>query len=320
MVSDTALIVGHQQAARAVRDRVERYAKLAWAGMAAHRDADVDRLVEMLVPQVLAGQRQIANLTDAYIATLAGTAPVGVDPELVTGSAVRIGAEPEEVYRRPAGTVYGALAEGKAYDLAVAQGGRRLMSLVGTDLQLAMRAQEQQSFSGTGFDFYGRVLTGSENCALCVVASTQRYLVGTLKPIHPGCDCSSCARTADSDPGQVLNRRVLDSLHDDIEAELKTRDPEARDLGLGKTGSDGAPISDFTDLIIVNDHSELGPTLGWRADKFTGPPQTPRSKPTGFDAMTVSQIQTQIRILEGLRDTDYKTTQLARLRARLAEL
>jgi hypothetical protein len=269
--TDVAQILAYQQAVRQVRDRVVLFAKTAWRGLSSHRDADIDRLVELIVPQVLAGQQRVASLTDAYIAALAGTTPVGVDIPTVTGAAPRLGAAPREVYRRPAATVYKKLATGGTYDTAVEAGDKRLVSLVKTDLQLAIRAQEQQTFPGTGFDFYRRTLTGLENCALCVIASTQRYTVGDLKPIHPGCDCGCAPVSASRDPGQVLNRQLLDALHDSIEVELKQRDPQGRDLGLGKTDAKGVPIADFTDLIVVREHGEYGPTLTWRADRFTGP-------------------------------------------------
>lgn len=44
------------------------------------------------------------------------------------------------------------------------------------------------------------------------------------------------------------------------------------------------------------------------------------TQPLGFDAMTVSQIQNQINITEGLKESDWRTAQMKRLRARLAEL
>lgn len=43
-------------------------------------------------------------------------------------------------------------------------------------------------------------------------------------------------------------------------------------------------------------------------------------RPAGFDAMSRQQIEKQISILEGLKDSDYKAAQLSKLRARLADL
>ena len=255
-----------------VRSRVESYAQLAWVGLGSYRDADIDRLVGLIVPKVLAGQRQIANLTDGYLAALGG-ARAGVEPKLVTGAAVRNGAEPEDVYRRPAKTLYTKLSEGMAYSNAEAEGFRRLQSLVSTDMQLAMRAQEDRSLRAGGWKFFKRVLTGSENCAKCAIASTQRYRVGNLKPIHPGCDCTCEPLKTMTDPGQVIDENLLESIHELVGNELgldeNTVDRGARDLGLGKTDAKGNAISDYTDLIVTRNHGEYGPTLTWRKDKFT---------------------------------------------------
>lgn len=271
MASQADVVRNYQAAASRVRNRVEAYARTAWRSLGSYRDADIDRLVELIVPQILAGQRQIAALNDTYLATLARSAPIGVDLAAVTGAAVRGGAEPADVYRRPAVTVYTALASGVPVAEAIARGGRRLTSLVSTDMQLAARAQQQQTMTAGGFTYYERVLTGAEDCALCAIASTQRYLVGDLMPIHPGCDCDVAPIVADADPGRVINAERLEAVHDSIATEIGQRDRGARDLGLGKTDSAGNPLSDFTDLIVTREHGEYGPTLTWRADQFTGP-------------------------------------------------
>ena len=54
------------------------------------------------------------------------------------------------------------------------------------------------------------------------------------------------------------------------------------------------------------------------SDKGRSPSQSKRTD--GFNAMTRQQVEKQISILEGLKDSDYRTSQLAKLRARLAAL
>lgn len=269
--TDLQLILGHQRATRQVRDRIENYVRTIWTNLGSYRDQDIDRMVRMVVPMVEAGQLQIANLTDSYLSRLAGTTGRGADGDPVTGGAVRTGTVPDEVYRRPAVQTYTALSQGSTFEQAVGLGLQRIVSLAVTDLQLAKRAQEQVTMTNFGFEYYRRVLTGLENCAKCAIASTQRYRVGDLKPIHPGCDCDVAPEVAGSDPGQVLNGRLLESLHDQIYTEIGQRDRGALDLGLGKTDSQGRPLSDFTELVVVHQHGEYGPTLAWRGDHFTGP-------------------------------------------------
>lgn len=263
--SDAQIIRSHQAQVRQVRERVLLFARTAWAALGSYRDADIDRLVSWVVPQVLAGERRIAQLTDAYLSTLVGMPPVGVDPTAVSGIALR-GVDPREVYQRPGKSVWIALANGATVTAAAQEGLARLLSIASTDLQLAKRVQEQQTLSTHGFRYYRRVLTGTENCALCIVASTQRYRVGSLNPVHPGCDCDVAQVTAASDPGQVLNGELLDALHEQVGLAFGTNDRGARIITDQATGHQ----LDYKD-ILVRHHGEYGPTLTWRKQRFTGP-------------------------------------------------
>lgn len=259
------VVAGYQTATEIVRDRVMLYAKQMWALSPSLRDADVDRLVARIVPVVQAGQIQIARLTDAYIAQSARLAGVSAVSNVGLGVGVvnYRGVPATEVYRRPAVETYTALSKGKPYADAAASGASRLLSIVSTDLQQSKNRQAQRSFASSGFEYTIRVLTGKENCALCVIASTQRYRKGYLMPIHPGCDCGQRGVKAGADPGQVINPDLLEATHAQIATKLNGS--EGGEIGQGN------PISDYLDLIVTNEHGELGPTLGWRSDHFTGP-------------------------------------------------
>lgn len=252
MATPEQLAKAHQAAIKAVRSKVEQFTKTAWAGTREYRTADIDRIVAQIVPVVLAGQRQAAGITDAYIATVVGGRRAGV----AAGIGSR-GVAPEEVYRRPAISVYDTLAKGGSFADAVAAGGRRLQSLAGTDIQLASRAQAQASMITNNVVAYSRQLSGAENCALCEVAATQRYFTEDLMPIHPGCDCVVAPIKGDSDPGQIINAERLEEIHSSVE-------PFAGGYDRGGRSPDYRQI-------MVRDHGEYGPTLTWRSDKFTGP-------------------------------------------------
>lgn len=259
----------YQRAVEQVRNRLLMVADRLWFGMGSYRDGDIDRLVALIAPHVQAGQIQVANLTEAYFQRVGAKA--GIDVTYVTGGR---GVPVDDVYRRPAVSLYTALSEGAPMALAVEEGGHRLASLISTDLQMAKVRQAQRSLSSAGITAFMRVLTGNENCALCTIASTQRYWTKDLSPIHPGCDCSVDVLPNNFDPEeQIINNDLLEMTHAAIEQKLGGSDRGARELGLGKADSQGRPVSDYTDLIVTRTHGEYGPTLAWRDEKFTSKAQ-----------------------------------------------
>lgn len=238
-----------------VRERVLAFSSAFWDGLGSYRDADVERLIQVLVPRVQAGQIQVAQLTSAYLAGVAGESAALVDTSEVTNGR---GVDPAEVYRRPAVTVYSELAAGTPFTDAVAAGAVRLASLVGMDMQMSKVRQARRSLERSGAKFYRRVLTGNENCAMCVIASTQRYSTGDLMPIHPGCDCGVKPLRNGEDAPQTIDVALLESTHEHVADIAGIADRSGR-----------AP--DYRKLIVTHDHGEQGPSLRWLSDKFTGP-------------------------------------------------
>ena len=265
------LTAAHQTTTTQIRDRTIALTAARWDASPSYRDADIDRLIAQILPQVQAGQMATATLTNAYIgqaALVAGTtAGATVDREMILGYR---GTPSAEVYRRGAVTLYTALSNGSPFDAAIAYGLDRMLTIVATELQQAKNRQAQRALEASGFYGYRRVLTGLENCALCAIASTQKYSKHELMPIHPGCDCGVQPVKESDGPGTILDPDLLERTHALIDQKLGgPSDRGARDLGIEKTSSAGNPLSDYTDLVVVNDHGELGPTLAWRSDKFT---------------------------------------------------
>lgn len=230
-----------------IRDFTTRSLVGVWGGLGSWRDADVARFTRVAVPKVQAAQIATARATASH---LGGT--VARD-EVLTARKV----DPKVEYLRPAKVVWKALASGAPIVEAVAAGTVRLNSLISTDLQLAKTTQARRSLEANGFEYFRRVLTGAENCALCSIASTQRYFVRDLMPIHPGCDCGVEGVGADFDPGQVLDRAALEESH--------ARVGEIAEIDRGGRNPD------YRQLIIDREHGEIGPLLTWRSDHFTGP-------------------------------------------------
>jgi hypothetical protein len=255
-------IVSYQDHTAAIRSRVETYARTLWGSLGSWRDADIARMVAQIVPVVNGAQMQMVALTDAYLNAVAIAAGLpmptaATTARAVTGTATR-GVDPREVYRRPGVTVWTALSEGKPLSEAVDAGLARLLNLAGTDLQLAKTRTSLNRLRGDrGTVGYRRVLTGKEDCAMCVIASTQRYHREDLMPIHPGCDCDVAPIRGNVDPGQVIDPDRLEALHQSVADQFGRSDRGGRDI-------------DYR-LIEVREHGELGPVLTWRGQHFDGP-------------------------------------------------
>jgi hypothetical protein len=265
---------------RLVRNAGE-FARRIYSGLGSWRDEDVERYRSLVNPTVDGLKIQAARVQAAYyqqMAQLAGQdfQAVPVPPRDLTDTVLRNGADPVEVYRRPFVSTYTAISEGKSITEAVLAGAARAFSIASTDVQLAGRyAGLQQRGRNDNIVGYRRVLSGAENCALCAIASTQRYRKNNLKPIHPGCDCGEEPIYGDFDPGQVIDQDTLDAVREGVLNELGVFDAGARSAGLNKVTASGQPISDWTEIIVTREHGEYGPTIAWRNQKFTGPSDLP---------------------------------------------
>lgn len=255
------------------------------------RDADADTFVAAAVPMVSGAQQAMALMTDSYLAALLAdllgeaVQPVGVE----LAESLR-GVSMAEVYRRPFIQIWTDLAGGALLRAAIEAARRRATGLAGTDLQLAKTHSSREVLRRHGGDRivgYRRVLTGAENCAMCVLASTQRYHVGDLLPIHPACDCGVAPIVGDQDPGQIINSVIvtegaqavgrtsggvnvfsddnlvnvgdlLEPLHEEIQKRFGISDRGGRTI-------------DYRKILTVHEHGEIGPVLAIKGQHFTGP-------------------------------------------------
>lgn len=240
----------------AIRRQLQSFGDALWQALPDYRDENIDMLVQAIVPRVKAGQIQIANLTVAYVKqtlmAMGVKAPVtGVDEAAITSLR---GVDPQEVYRRPAVSVYTALSQGKPLDQAVKEGGLRLYQLIGGDMQLAKTRQAHRSMRRArvgGVQFYRRILTGRENCGLCVVASTQHYRVDHVMPIHPGCDCDFGPLPPGTGEEWVIDPDTLEQVHSAVEERYGESDR-------------GARSPDYSKMIMTTTHGEYGPVISWK--------------------------------------------------------
>lgn len=242
----------------AIRQQITAFGQAYWDSLPHYRASAVEDMIQAITPRVTAGQLRIADLTRAYLAQCArelGWKVVlpSIDQDEIRGAR---GVDPRVVYRRPAVDVYTALAAGKPLPQAAAEGRLRLTQLIGGDMQLAKVHASRQSMRGYPEEgqFYRRVLTGRENCALCVVASTQRYFRGDLLPIHPGCDCDVQPLPPGLAVNQVIDEGLLEQVHQITADRLGVSDR-------------GGRTPDYRKLLTVSEHGEYGPTLSWSQPK-----------------------------------------------------
>ncbi|ABD58220.1 hypothetical protein PBI_PMC_4 [Mycobacterium phage PMC] len=234
-----------------LRRRLLEYVSAAWTSVTLS-DSGLQELTSSVAPVVQAAQESMAAMTSVYIAEVTQQSPV----QAVEVSKIR-GVSSENVYARPVITARTALSEGKSVAAALRAGQRRIENLAGTDLQLAKTHQARASFARSGVQFYRRVLTGNENCALCVIASTMRYRKNSLMPIHPGCDCDIDVIPPGMD-FDTISTELLNETHDQVKAFADIADRGGRAV-------------DYRKLIVTREHGEVGPVLAWRDQKFSGP-------------------------------------------------
>ena len=253
-----SLTEAYDSQVHAIRQQITAFGQAYWDSLPHYRASAVEDMIQAITPRVTAGQLRIADLTRAYLAQCArelGWKVVlpSIDQDEIRGAR---GVDPRVVYRRPAVDVYTALAAGKPLPQAAAEGRLRLTQLIGGDMQLAKVHASRQSMRGYPAEgqFYRRVLTGRENCALCVVASTQRYYRGDLLPIHPGCDCDVQPLPPGLAVKQVIDEDLLEQVHQITADRLGVSDR-------------GGRTPDYRKLLTVSEHGEYGPTLSWAQPK-----------------------------------------------------
>lgn len=254
----------------AIRQQITAFGQAYWDSLPHYRASAVEDMIQAITPRVTAGQLRIADLTRAYLAQCArelGWKVIlpPIDQDEIRGAR---GVDPRIVYRRPAVDVYTALAAGKPLPQAAAEGRLRLTQLIGGDMQLAKVHASRQSMRGYPEEgqFYRRVLTGRENCALCVVASTQRYYRGDLLPIHPGCDCDVQPLPPGLAVNQVIDEGLLEQVHQITADRLGVSDR-------------GGRTPDYRKLLTVSEHGEYGPTLSWAQPKAKPKTKAGESEP-----------------------------------------
>lgn len=246
----------HTEAQARLRALAAAGVAAVWGSLPAYDEQNVDEWLTRALPIVLAAQWQSVALTDAFLARALGRQPLGAPAAELTGQAVRHGTPPEEVYRRPFVTTWAALKAGKDLRTAVAEGAQRATSTAEMDVQLAStHTARWVGLADDRITGYQRV-TNIGACALCEIASTQRYRRGDLMPIHNRCGCTVLPIVG-IETGQVIDPEKLQELKD--AGELDRIAAQRQAARARKAGIDAQ----------VREHGELGPVLVQAGDHFT---------------------------------------------------
>lgn len=311
LTAEQAAIVAQQAATYAAQQqqlRAQLIGALAavWVGVAAAQTFSPQaaaKFVAQILPVSLGAQRAMAAITQAQLAAqVQPPRPIVISPEAVTGAALR-GVSPEEYMQRPFKTVRYELSKGRTLEQALDAGARRARDIVAADLQLAHthtardylaeaeRRRQEAVAGGRALALaagqraratrqepamvfrrrvvgYRRTLSSSPNhCALCLLASTQRYHIENLMPIHPNCGCTVTPIFAGEPDRHVLDPNLARRVHEIVARDLGE---SYKDPGGGRWY--GSPKDSlYRNIIITNDHGELGPVLGVRGQQFQGP-------------------------------------------------
>jgi hypothetical protein len=230
--------------------------------------------VRMMIPPTLAAQRAMSAMVVAELQRQT-QAPISVNANAIIGHNLR-GVPVEQVYMRSYQEVNRLLNEGYAPEYAFRIGQERLAKTAVTDLQLAQthtvrdfatQLQDRRPDVAVG---YRRVLSNKPNhCALCILASTQRYHHAELMPIHPGCGCGVEMILGHDDPARVLDESRLGDIHAIIARDLGQR---YADRGGGQRATS---LAHYRDILVTESHGELGPVLAVRDHHFKGPGEPP---------------------------------------------
>ena len=172
------------------------------------------------MPLVQAAAEQVAVIIEAQMATaleLSGYPAAADALTLADVSALR--GDDLDAFRvrsRPVTFLRVQVANGVDYAQAFALARSRAVAQASMDAILAQRAAMAHHVAearAEGVPVHGtrRVLSGA-SCRFCAVASTQRYHVAELMPLHHHCDCGVAPIIGGFDPGRVINAELLAKL------------------------------------------------------------------------------------------------------------
>jgi hypothetical protein len=180
----------YQRRLAAIRDRTAAAVAAEFDRLPDLHDTQAEPFARKASGIVRAGQLLAAGTTNQYIARAAKIRPLRLDPAAVTGQGARP-VDPIELYRRPFGIVWKALADGEPLDVATRMGRDRALILAATDVWLASRAAAAVIDKATSKITGWVRVADAGACDLCSAADgLPMDQAGDLAG-HPNCGCTS---------------------------------------------------------------------------------------------------------------------------------
>ena len=241
----------------ALRASIVQQLLVLWYSIGQYSAESLSEFLEVALPLVMSARETSADATQAYLGLQLELGGVSAGFPDLPDIEIRGGMPLSEVYSRPHKMLWTKLSEGVPFDLARDMGANRLRQLVETDIQL-VHTNTSRTLLSERNDVVGfrRVPTGDYTCALCLIASTQRYRKMDLMPIHPGCDCRVAPIVSAEPVDQVVDPELLESIHAAVENMFGFSDRSGRKI-------------DYRKLLVVRNHGEYGPTLAKADNRFT---------------------------------------------------
>lgn len=182
-----AHIEGQARIRRALAFAIER----TWRSMPGYDRVDVPQFVDRAVPFVIGAQRQSVAFTEAYLARALRRAAFNLDPDLLTGAAVRNGTPPADVYARPFVTLWTALREGKTFADASSAALARATGTAMMDVSLSMRATLQAVGQADDAIMGFRRVADGGACLFCQEVDGAQFRTEDPMPLHNNCGCGA---------------------------------------------------------------------------------------------------------------------------------
>ena len=290
------LVQAHRRSLTELRNVTSNRVRALFDRLDSYRDADVAPFVESVIPVVQRSQEGAARLRAAMVARAVGAPTPTLDLERVTGAAVRNGTPPEVVYTRPFRQLWQDLGDRVPFSEAKDRAAQRAGDLASMDVMLASRQSAVESGEAITYNrstranvrYWQRVAEGNA-CQFCLLASTQRYKMEDLMPLHDHCTCD--VLPLDSGADQVIDPDLLYRLR--AESVSVTREngetyiygekatpnydweskvsPDVKAAVDAQAQADPPAADAPAPAVAIKEHGELGPVLVNPDHKFTGP-------------------------------------------------